>query len=363
MLALIDGDVIAHSSCKYRIWEEEEHSRVREVVANPHEIVFTQEEDYLYFERAYEKFIKTISVCLENCWADDFLMAVKSTHNFRDEMYPGYKMNRHGNILKMNPFVPLIRRKALMDGHAIEAVGREADDMLRMWASQAEQAGTDYVIVSIDKDLDCIPGAHWNPSFDVNTKLYRNIYHVEPKDAVRFFYLQLLMGDQTDNIPGCVGIGPVKANKILANLQTEEEFQEAVVATYWSAYPDGWYDMLMSNGKMLYLQKHESDFFSAYDWPVVKYFAPWKEMKAKASASSVVLTANQDYNTLKFLSDTNSQEMEKVVEAAAASVAQVLKAPATKILTPILPAQKPVALETPKFNVAGMLPPTKGKKL
>jgi hypothetical protein len=41
---------------------------------------------------------------------------------------------------------------------------------------------------------------------------------------------------------------------------------------YMDAYDDLWFDMLMSNGKMLYLQKHETDFFTARGWPVVESF-------------------------------------------------------------------------------------------
>jgi hypothetical protein len=57
---------------------------------------------------------------------------------------------------------------------------------------------------------------------------------------------------------------------LLADLTTEEEFQEAVVAAYIAAYDDEWYEYLLSNGKMIYLQKDPSDYFKISDWPVVK---------------------------------------------------------------------------------------------
>ena len=49
------------------------------------------------------------------------------------------------------------------------------------------------------------------------------IQWVVSKDySERFFYKQVLIGDSTDNIPGCPGIGPVKAAKIVDKYSTAE---------------------------------------------------------------------------------------------------------------------------------------------
>jgi 5'-3' exonuclease len=152
---------------------------------------------------------------------------------------------------------------AVEDGLAIEAHGREADDYLRIWATEAMKAGDPYVIMSIDKDLKCIPGKHYNIK-------HEELSDVSDKYALRFFYQQLLSGDPTDNIPGVLKIGLIKVEKYLLNTETEEEMQEIVVTTYLEAYGESWYDYLLSNGKMIYLQKDLNDYFSISHWPVVQ---------------------------------------------------------------------------------------------
>jgi len=82
-----------------------------------------------------------------------------------------------------------------------------------------------YFLCSPDKDvLNAIEGTHYNyfssnrfdiqPHFQTNTK----------EDALRFPYYQALMGDATDNIKGANGVGKVKANKLLEECVTKEDY-------------------------------------------------------------------------------------------------------------------------------------------
>ena len=67
------------------------------------------------------------------------------------------------------------------------------------------------VIVSLDKDLKQVPGLHYNfvkKEFDT----------VTPQQGLINFYTQFLVGDTSDNIRGCTGIGPVKARKAFEEL-------------------------------------------------------------------------------------------------------------------------------------------------
>lgn len=262
MLALIDGDVLAYMGCKSR-WVNDRNQRL--VVLDKDAHVFSKAEDREYMEASWENFKQEVIKVTGKCWTNHYLMAVKHKHNYRNDIYSEYKMNRHKDPSKQNHFVPSIRTLAVIEELAIEAIGREADDLLCIWAHQAMAANEDYTIVSIDKDLKCIPGKHYNPKLDMH-------FSVTPKEALRFFYAQLLSGDPTDNIPGLPGIGPAKAEKALFNTHTEEDMQEEVVAMYMSFFGDDWYDQLLSNGKMLYLQKHEFDYFTCYQWPVVQHF-------------------------------------------------------------------------------------------
>src|SRR5712664_3584833 len=83
----------------------------------------------------------------------------------------------------------------------------------------------EYVICSLDKDLDQIPGKHYNWRRDEH-------YFIEPIDGLRLFYRQLLMGDRTDNIFGVKGIGEVKSARIINDLENEEDMFLAVQAMY-----------------------------------------------------------------------------------------------------------------------------------
>jgi len=259
MLLLIDGDVLAYMACKER---KPPKGGFDENTS------YSLKEDEEYLEESWKNFLKLLDDICETHWSPDYLMAVKSSFNFRNLLYPDYKMNRHKDVSKANKFVPLIRKRAVEESLAIEAFNREADDFLRIWSYQAIAAGDAYTVVSIDKDLFCIPGKHYNPK----TGLTRTIGHFEAK---KHFYEQLLKGDNVDNIPGIPGIGPKKAEAALASCVNEHDMQESVVDMYINYYEERWYDMLLSNGKMLYLSKHYDDFFTISDWPVVAEILPF----------------------------------------------------------------------------------------
>lgn len=267
-IALIDGDVLCYQACRAR-WEkkvkiEDGVSYVRlDDEGKRMTLEWTKEEDREYLEESWENLKKDLQTLLDSVYCTEYLMAVKGPGNFRNLLYPEYKLNRHADPNKQNVFVPVLRRLAAAEDYAIESAGREADDLLRIWAEQARAAGDEYIICSIDKDLKCIPGIHWNMKKN-------ELFTVTEDQATRFYYEQLLKGDPTDNIPGVPRVGEVKASKLLAPFEKEEEFQEIVVDQYINAYGDDWYSYLNSNGKMIYLQKHPDDYFSCREWPVVK---------------------------------------------------------------------------------------------
>lgn len=269
-LAIIDGDVLAYQACRPR-WEKK--ADIREGVAHiPLDedgkrvpLEFDQEEDREYLEESWSNFKRDLQVLLESIYCKDFLMAVKGEDNFRNLIFPEYKMNRHKDPNKQNLFVPTIRKLAVMEDLAVESHGREADDLMSIWAHEAMKAGQDYIICSIDKDLKCIPGAHY-----FMRRNHEKVFHMTEIESLRFQYEQFLKGDSTDNILGVPRVGEIKARRILAPYYTEEEFQECVVEQYMLAYEDEWEVQLIINGRLIYLQKHWHDYFSINNWPVVK---------------------------------------------------------------------------------------------
>jgi 5'-3' exonuclease len=269
MIAIIDGDVLCYQACRPR-WEKK--AQINNGVAtifldeNGKKIPleFTQEEDAEYLEESWENLKKDLQNLLDITFCDSFIMAVKGDNNFRNLLYPEYKLNRHADPNKQNVFVPVLRKLAIAEELAVPSHGCEADDLIRIWSEQAKEFGEDYIICSIDKDLKCIPGKHW-------LMHHKKLIEVSEQEAMRHYYEQLLKGDPTDNIPGVPRVGEVKAAKLLAAFSTEEEFQQVVVEEYFKAYgEENWYNYLLSNGKMIHLQKAPEDYFSINHWKIIR---------------------------------------------------------------------------------------------
>lgn len=126
--------------------------------------------------------------------------------------------------------------------------------MVRIWALEASKADMQHCVVTIDKDLDCIPGTHYNP----RTK---QIYQVEQEWSDYFYWKQLLMGDSVDNIPGIQGIGPKKAEKILEGTTSKDERIAIICREYNKVYGCEGLDFMLLNGKLLHIWRHINDHF------------------------------------------------------------------------------------------------------
>ena len=118
--------------------------------------------------------------------------------NFRESWFPDYKMNRD---LTHKPFWYDEIKDYLIDkmGAEYSELGDEADDALGIAQMEALKRGRDTIICTNDKDLDMIPGLHYNWS---KSRVENGVYEVDEVEAIRFFYTQLITGDSTDNIPG-----------------------------------------------------------------------------------------------------------------------------------------------------------------
>ncbi len=261
MIAIIDGDVLAYQACRPR-WQEKAPQYIKYGMDGKKiPIEYTKEEDRKYMEESWQNFQDDLQKVVDATYSSDFLMAVggDSSQNFRKIMYPDYKGHRQSD----NLFVPAIRKLAVLNGLAVEADDREADDCVRFWAEESRAHGIDYTICSIDKDLRCIPGKYYHLRD-------KKLEVISEADALRFYYAQLMAGDPTDKIPGVPGIAMIKALKALDGYDSEEDFQEVVVSMYIDAYEDDWKNMLLSNGKMIHIQKTPTDYFNFDNWPIVR---------------------------------------------------------------------------------------------
>jgi hypothetical protein len=107
--------------------------------------------------------------------------------------------------------------------------GREADDELSILAHRAVEDSQDFIVATIDKDLDQVPGWH----YDYVKKVF---YSVDHEEGALLFWKQVLSGDSTDNIPGATRIGDAAATKLLDQWSSEglndHEIWQAIVRVY-----------------------------------------------------------------------------------------------------------------------------------
>lgn len=172
----------------------------------------------------------------------DFQTYITGPDNFRYSIYPEYKANRSS----VRPeHLKATKEHAQTEWGAIKSVGCEADDLLGI-DQCAALSDEETIIVSIDKDLNMIPGWHYNP-------IKKERYLVSPLDAIRFFYYQLLVGDSADNIKGAKGIGKVKAEAALVGISEEAELFRCV-SDYYSCYEE-----LEMNARCLWIWRKEND--------------------------------------------------------------------------------------------------------
>lgn len=130
-------------------------------------------------------------------------------------------------------------------------VGQEADDA--MGIAQTKRPFGDSCICTNDKDLDMIPGLHYNFVTDVR-------YVVDEATAEWVFWRQMLTGDSTDNIPGIGGIGEKKSYAILEDIWDDESaMQEEVWALYVQHYGLAAYPALIENGRLLWIRRKEDE--------------------------------------------------------------------------------------------------------
>lgn len=128
--------------------------------------------------------------------------------------------------------------------NAVYSVDQECDDNI---AIRACDLGYKCIAASVDKDFLQIPCWHYNIRRE-------EWYKLEPFEALRFFYTQILTGDSVDNIIGLYKIGPVKAGKILESCETEKELYNKCLEVY-----DNNVDRVVENARLLWLRRYENE--------------------------------------------------------------------------------------------------------
>lgn len=222
MIALIDGDILV-----YRIGFASQDVNEKLAIARMAEFV--------------EELVMRPEV-------GDYQGFLTGSNNYRMEIAKTapYKGNRTAE----KPIHYNLMREYLNKAWGFTIVeNQEADDAIGI-AAYAFEDLDNYLIMSVDKDLDMIRGWHYN--FIKNKK-----YYVDEFDAIYNFYKQILTGDRVDNIVGLKGIGPKKAEKILQDCVTEQQMYEAVLKAY-----DNDAERVLENGQLLWIRRKENQIWS-----------------------------------------------------------------------------------------------------
>jgi 5'-3' exonuclease len=228
--ALIDGDLVAFrcaASCESWVLNEQGE----------------KEKAVLPVETAYVRANELMENIIREVGTEDYhTFLTDSAGNFRKTVSADYKANRKDTVRPIH--LKALEDFLIQSWGAERAVGCEADDLLGVCQTTNSGLGIDSVIVTIDKDLDTIPGKHYKFVRYVGKKgefasYAEGAYDVSEEDALYFFYQQLMQGDPTDNITGCPGIGPKKAEKALEPVRGDEALMYQVVfEQYEKSYPE-----------------------------------------------------------------------------------------------------------------------------
>lgn len=220
MLLLIDGDHIPYSACNGK-------------------------RDYIQCIE-YSDFL--IGSILR--WGDSYRLFLSEGKSFRHQVAGDYKANR--SLIK--PLYWKETRDYLYDYWKAESVaGLEADDLCGIYN------GDDTIICSPDKDMRTVPGNH----LILRRGGEHVLTYVTEEEAWRNFFVQLIAGDQSDNITGLKN--PQKAHhkkppnfsldvatKTLAN-KSKAEMEELVQNLYKQQYKDQWKLQYQKNYKLLWI--------------------------------------------------------------------------------------------------------------
>lgn len=163
---------------------------------------------------------------------DDLIRKINPTHvgvafdpaggTFRHEAFEQYKAQRPETPEDIRKAVPVIKQLLeAMNIPVLEVPGFEADDVIGTLAHQAEDAGFEVYMATPDKDYGQLVSNHvfmYRPRHTGGFEL------LGPQEVCAKYGLQRkeqvidllgLMGDASDNIPGCKGVGEKTAVALL----------------------------------------------------------------------------------------------------------------------------------------------------
>lgn len=184
-------------------------------------------------ERAKVKLDEYIEELLEKFGTEKYVLALScKKHNFRKDVKSDYKANRGE---KPKPALWYILDEFVYQEYAdkiVEIENLEGDDVLGLLMThpRPKRAPGSRIMVSIDKDMQTIPGRLYNPNKpDLGTRT------IGLHDANLFWMKQVLTGDTVDHYTGFPGIGHKLADELLVPVHEAhlDDSPEEHLAALW----------------------------------------------------------------------------------------------------------------------------------
>ncbi|MDR2157903.1 MAG: hypothetical protein LBO02_01140, partial [Holosporaceae bacterium] len=150
---------------------------------------------------------------------------------FRSEIYAEYKSNRLETPEDLKSQIPML--KEVCNAFGIPTIGKkgfEADDIIATYSVKLSELGYEVRIISSDKDLMQLITDNVSLFDPIKSKIIKTEEVLEKYGVLpsQMTYLQALMGDPSDNIPGIRGIGPKTAAKLVNEFKTLEAIYQNI---------------------------------------------------------------------------------------------------------------------------------------
>jgi 5'-3' exonuclease len=151
-------------------------------------------------EGSLKKAEKEIESIANKLKATKIIVCLTDDHNFRLDVWEGYKGNRKDvrKPVHLGDVKDFFKRRY----ETYQRPGLEADDCMGILSTHPTLLPGEKIIVSEDKDMKTIPGMLFNP------RKHEAPVRVSQLEADRFFMWQTIVGDSTDGYPGAKGVGP-----------------------------------------------------------------------------------------------------------------------------------------------------------
>jgi hypothetical protein len=171
-----------------------------------------------------------------------------SVGNFREQVAKTHKYKGNRDAQARPKHYKEIAAYLVEQYNAVYARGHEADDALGIRNAVLDKA----VVVSLDKDLDQLPGTHYD-------WVKEKEYVIGKKEGTINFYSQVLSGDATDNIHGLPGIGPVTARKMLAACASGKDCWEVVRNAYRDSFGEDGESRALENARLCWVRRKDDE--------------------------------------------------------------------------------------------------------